>query len=198
MGLDKGFAAMGGDKRSLYIFDKRIQPQHMFVTANSEVIYTVTRLIDVSKGPVAFYVPPRIRGHFIDMGQRAIVDCGDIGPDQGEGGKYLAVSNDYDGEVPDGYFEVRSKYSDQFFLAIRSFPGSEGSVEAAVQLGKTLIWRYLSEADSPPENQVVLIGDRAYSQEWPRDEEVFAWLAEICDNRSIRPIGDRRLNHLGV
>ena len=29
----------------------------MFVTANSEVIYNVTRLIDVSKGPVTFYVP---------------------------------------------------------------------------------------------------------------------------------------------
>lgn len=71
LGLDKGFARMGGDERSFYIFDKRIQPQHMFLTANSEVIYTVTRLIDLTKGPVVFEVPPRVHGHFWDMSTRA-------------------------------------------------------------------------------------------------------------------------------
>ena len=38
LGMTKGFAKMGGDERSIYIFNKRIQPQHMFPTANSAVI----------------------------------------------------------------------------------------------------------------------------------------------------------------
>ncbi len=194
MGLDKGFAAMGDDKRSLYIFDKRIQPQHMFPTANSEVIYTVTRLIDLSKGPVVFEVPPRIRGHFIGAEQRAYSDCGDVGPDESKGGKYVVVSEDYDGELPKGHFPVRATYSDQLFLAIRSFPGGEGSVEAAVDLGKTLKWYYLSEAKNAPKNIVVLIGDRAFSQEWPRDERAFEWLAEVFNMDKVPASG---LAHMG-
>ena len=54
MGMEKGFARMGGDERSLYIFDKRIQPQHILMTANAEVIYNWTRFIDLARGPVVF------------------------------------------------------------------------------------------------------------------------------------------------
>jgi hypothetical protein len=34
MGAEKGFARMGGDERSFYIFDKRVQPQHVLMTPN--------------------------------------------------------------------------------------------------------------------------------------------------------------------
>ena len=91
MGMEKGLAKMGGDERSIYVFDKRIQAQHILMTANKGVIYNWTRYIDLSKGPVVFEVPPRVRGHFYDMGMRAYVDVGDIGPDGGKGGKYLVV-----------------------------------------------------------------------------------------------------------
>jgi hypothetical protein len=185
---------MGGDERSFTVFDKRIQSQHVLMTANTEVIYNWSRLVDLSKGPVVFEVPPRSRGHFFDMGMRAYVDIGDVGPDQGKGGKYLAVATDYEGEIPDGYFEVRSKYSNQLFLAFRTFPGAEGSDEAAVQLGQQARWYYLSEADSPPRNTSVLVGDRPFSQEWPRDEEAFAWLAEVFNRDRVPASG---LAHMG-
>jgi len=194
MGLDKAFKKAGGNERSLYIFDKRIQPQHMFPTANSEVIYTVTRLIDLSRGPVVFEVPPRVRGHFIGADQRAYSDCGDLGPDGGKGGKYVVVANEYTGELPEGYFPVRATYTDQLFFAIRSFPAAEGSVAAAVDLGKQLKFYYLSEQENPPENEAVLIGDSAFSQEWPRDERAFEWLSEVFNNNTVPPSG---LAHLG-
>jgi len=178
LGMEKSLARMGGDERSFYIFDKRIQPQHILMTANAEVIYNWTRFIDLASGPVVFEVPPRVRGHFYDMSTRAYVDVGDIGPDQGRGGKYLVVTADYDGEIPDGFFEVRSMHSNRITLGFRTFPGSEGSDEAAVELARQAKWYYLSEADNPPENSRVLIGDRPFSQEWPRDEQAFAWLAE--------------------
>jgi hypothetical protein len=178
LGLDKGLYAMGGDERSFYYFDKRMQPQHILMTANTEVIYQWMHWVDLSKGPVVFEVPPRARGHFFDMSMRAYVDIGDVGPDQGKGGKYLAVGPDYEGEIPEGYFEVRSLYSNRIMLGIRTFPGAEGSDEAAVELAKQSRWYYLSEKDDPPENGRVMIGDRPFSQEWPRDERAFEWLAE--------------------
>ena len=100
LGWEKGCAEMGGDERSFYHWDRRVQSQHIVMTANAEVIYNWTRYVDLSKGPVVFEVPPRIRGHFYDMGMRAYVDVGDVGPDKGKGGKYLAVSADYKGKIP--------------------------------------------------------------------------------------------------
>ena len=194
MGMEKGFAKMGGDERSFYIFSKRIQPQHILMTANSEVIYNWTRFIDLSKGPVVFEVPPRSRGHFYDMGMRAYVDIGDVGPDKGQGGNYLIVTSDFKGDIPEGYFEVRSEYSNRITLGFRTFPASEGSDEAAVELGKRARWYYLSEADDPPENSRVLIGDRPFSQEWPRDERAFAWLAEVFNMDKVPASG---LAHMG-
>ncbi len=194
MGMEKGFAKMGGDERSFYVFDKRIQPQHILMTANSQVIYNWTRFIDLSKGPVVFEVPPRSRGHFYDMGMRAYVDIGDVGPDKGEGGKYMIVTSGFEGDIPEGYFEVRSKYSDRITLGFRTFPGLEGSDEAAVELGKQAKWYYLSEADNPPKNSRVLIGDRPFSQEWPRDEEAFVWLAEVFNMDKVPASG---LAHMG-
>lgn len=179
LGLDKGLAKMGGDKRSIYLFDKRIQPQHVIMTANAEVIYVLTRAIDLKDGPVVFEVPPRTRGHFFDIGMRAYVDAGDVGPDKGEGGKFLMVARDYDGKIPEGYFEVRSMHSDLLNYVGRSFPGTEGSVEAAVDHAKNFRLYPLSEAEAPPEQKFVLIGDRDFSQDWPRDAEAFEWLGEV-------------------
>ncbi len=195
MGMEKGLAKMGGDERSIYVFDKRIQAQHILMTANKGVIYNWTRYIDLSKGPVVFEVPPRVRGHFYDMGMRAYVDVGDIGPDGGKGGKYLVVPHDYAEEIPEGYFEVRIKYSNRFTLGFRSFPGSEGSDEAAVALAGQAKWYYLSEADTPPENSRVFIGDRAFSQDWPRDEEAFVWFGQIFNMDSYVPMSGRA--HMG-
>jgi len=194
LGMTKGFAEMGGDERSIYMFDKRVQPQHLYVTANSEVIYTLTRLMDLSKGPVVVEVPPKGRGHFIGMDERAYEDSGDLGPDGGKGGKYVVVSNEYKGELPKGYFPVRATYTDQLFYALRTFPGDEGSLEAAVERGKELKWYYLSEAQNPPQNSVVLIGDRAFSQDWPRDERAFEWLSEVFNMNKVPPSG---LAHMG-
>lgn len=194
LGLDKGLAAMGGDERSIYIFDKRIQPQHVLMTANGEVIYVSTRAIDLSKGPMVLEVPPRSRGHFFDIGMRAYVDTGDVGPDGGEGGKYLLVARDYEGDIPEGYFEVRSTHSDLLFYIGRTFPESEGSVEAAVKHAKNFRLYPLAEAEAPAEQDFVMIGDRAFTQDWPRAVEAFNWLGEVFSKD--RPPAEAR-PHLG-
>ena len=194
LALEKGLARMGGDERSIYTFDKRLQPQHIVMTGNSAVIYNLTRFIDLTKGPVVFEVPPRCRGHFFDLGVRAYVDTGDVGPDKGAGGKYLVVPADYAGEIPEDYFEVRVKYSNRIAFIYRTFPGLEGSDEAAVELARQLNWYYLSEAAAPTANSRVMIGYRPFVQEWPRDEEAFAWLAEAFNMDKVPASG---LAHLG-
>ena len=62
LGLEKGLFRLGGDERTIYLFDKRIQPQQGLITPNDEVVYVVTPYIDLSKGPVCLlYTSPSPR-----------------------------------------------------------------------------------------------------------------------------------------
>ena len=194
LGMHKALVEMGGDERSFYSFDKRVGPQHQIMTANTMVIYAWSRIIDLSKGPVVMEIPRGVRGHLYDMSSRAYQDVGDVGPDEGKGGKYLVVNADFDGVVPEGHHLVRNPYSDTIILGVRTFPAAEGSVEAAVEVAKQIKWYYLSEADNPPANSFVSIGTNAFSQEWPRDERVFEWLAEAFNLDSVPASG---LAHMG-
>ncbi len=194
LGYEKGLQRLGGDERTIYLFDKRIQPQQGLITPNDEVVYVLTPYIDLSKGPIVYEAPPRTRGHMWDLGMRAYTDFGDIGPDGGKGGKYLIYSTDFKGELPEGYFNVPVEHSHFVSPAIRAFPASEGSLEAAVKHGSTACWYYLSEANDPPENPIFLIGERPYSQEWPKDIKAFEWLAEAFNRDKVPAAG---LAHLG-
>ena len=44
-----------------------------------------------------------------DMYFRYMSDMGAAGPDHGKGGKYLVLPPDHEGDVPDGYYVVRSQ-----------------------------------------------------------------------------------------
>ena len=54
-------------------------------------------------------IPPDVLGILDDMYFRYIADMGAAGPDKGKGGKYLVLPPGYEGEVPDGYFVVKSR-----------------------------------------------------------------------------------------
>ena len=194
LGMHKACVEQGGDERSFYMFDKRVGPQHQLMTANAMVTYAWPRIIDLSKGPVVIEVPRGVRGHLYDMSSRAYCDVGDVGPDKGKGGKYLVVNTDFDGEVPEGYHLVRNLYSNTIIFGVRSFPSAEGSVEKAVEVLKSIKWHYLSEAANPPANTFISIGTNEFSQEWPRDERAFEWLAEAFSMDKVPASG---LAHMG-
>lgn len=194
LGVENGFDRMGAGKDVIVMTDKRMLPQHEFITPNDEVTYVWGRVVDISKGPVVYEIPPRTRGHIFDLGMRAYEDVGDVGPDNGEGGKYLIYPSDYEGELPDGYFNVPIEHSNLVTVMTRTFPATEGSLEAAVEHGKTMRRYYLAEADNPPEQKFFLMGEQPYNQEWPRDAEAFEWLAEVFEIDKVPAAG---LSHMG-
>jgi hypothetical protein len=54
-------------------------------------------------------VPPRLQGILDDFRHRPLTDVGFVGPDQGEGGEYLILPPDHEGEQPDGYYTFKSR-----------------------------------------------------------------------------------------
>lgn len=124
-GLGKTF---GEGYNVVSVFEKRLKPNSVITTPNSDVIYALG-FADLSKtGPLVLDVPPMLQGLLDDFwhrplegplrpdGKRFLGDIGFPGPDRGKGGKYLIVPEGYEGEVPEGYYLYTSKTNGVFIF----------------------------------------------------------------------------------
>ena len=78
----------------------------IFLTPNTESVYTIS-IFDLKNGPIVVESPPNTLGMINDMFFRYVTDLGNAGPDRGQGGKFLVLPPDYEGDVPDGYYVVQ-------------------------------------------------------------------------------------------
>jgi hypothetical protein len=104
--------------------------------------------LDLKKGPVVVEVPPKLQGMFDDFWHRPICDVGFVGPDKGEGGKYLLLPPDYEGEKPDGFFTFKSP-TYRVFLFWRGFL-VDGKTDQAVKLIEQTTVYPLGKKDRAP------------------------------------------------
>ncbi len=115
--LRQGLIDMGVEDNTLVVFSELMDSKSLFLTANTDTPY-LWGIIDLSKGPMVFEVPPKLLGTLDDMWFRWVTDVGLPGPDRGEGGKYLILPPGYDGPVPEGgYFVARSRTTRVLILA---------------------------------------------------------------------------------
>ena len=73
--------------------------QTLLLTANTETVYAIAYLYLSEDGPTVVEVPPKMLGLAMDMLQRFLVDFGVLGPDHGQGGKYLFCRRDTKGSA---------------------------------------------------------------------------------------------------
>jgi hypothetical protein len=90
------------------ITPKKMNPNPLFLTGNTDSIYAWMTLDLKAEGPTVMEIPPNVMGPLDSAYFRFVVDFGATGPDKGKGGKYLILPPDYEGPVPDGYFVARS------------------------------------------------------------------------------------------
>ena len=105
--------------------------------------------LDLKDGPVVVDVRVPVLGVFNDAFFRYVTDVGFTGPDQGKGGKYLFVGPDYEGEIPEGFFVIKSAtYRNWALLRILVL---DGNLEAATQRFKEGYHCYpYAQSDNPP------------------------------------------------
>ncbi len=130
------------------IWESLMDAQSLVLTANTETVYGTGFLDLRGDGATVVDAPPKMLGAAMDTLQRFLTDVGPLGPDKGNGGKYLFLPPGYSGQVPDGYFVVKSPtYSVNYFL--RGFK-VEGKTDQAVALMKQIKIYPLSQAANPP------------------------------------------------
>jgi hypothetical protein len=130
------------------IFEDLMDSKSIFLTPNTESVY-VMGYFDLKNGPIIVESPPNTLGMINDMFFRYVTDLGNAGPDKGQGGKFLVLPPNYDEEVPDGYYVVKSQtYQNVIFW--RGFLVN-GDPKPAVKSMKANTNMYLlSQVENPP------------------------------------------------
>lgn len=139
-----------GDSTTIAYTDPRLTSAPRVLTGNTETTYGMTFLALDRDGPTVIEVPENSLSILNDLWQRYVADLGIAGPDAGAGGRYLILPPDHDGDVPDGYFVVRSA-TFSCWAVFRTL----GGVEA---LRRTRVYP-LSDAADPPGQRFVDFAD---------------------------------------
>ena len=157
----EGMKSAGMKPGDLGIMEDLLDARSLFLTPNTTTVYNMME-IDVKDGPMVLVLPPGVLGPVDDAMFRYVADLGLVGPDQGKGGRYLFVHNSYKGEVPDGYFVVRTPtYRNVAFF--RAFVKG-GDFAGAVRGVKDVFRLYpLSQAANPPAQTFVSLSGKKFN-----------------------------------
>ena len=130
------------------IWETLMDAKTLVLTANTETVYGMGFLDLKSDGPTVFEAPPKMLGVAMEVLQRFLVDIGPLGPDKGQGGKYLFLPPDYKGDVPEGYFVVKSStYCVSYFM--RGFKVDGKTDQAAALMKQTKIYPLAKAGELP-------------------------------------------------
>jgi hypothetical protein len=130
------------------VWERLMDAKTVLLTANTETVYAMAHLALAIDGPTVIEAPPKMLGFVQDGLQRYLADIGPLGPDKGQGGKFLILPPAYSGQVPKGYFVSKSPTFSVLF-AVRGFQ-VDNKTDQAVALMKQIRVYPLAKASAPP------------------------------------------------
>ncbi len=179
-----GFYSIGAvEAHQVVLFDNMLDPQSLFLTANSSTMYIWPTLDLDRDGPTVLEAPAGMLGLADDAWFRYLTDIGPLGPDKGQGGKYLFLPPGYDGDVPDGYFIVESTSYHVMMLVRTSIANG---IEAAARNVRDNLKVYpLSKAGNPPEMEFISGTGMAFNTIHANDFSFYEEINEIVQKEPL-------------
>ena len=177
------------DSNQVVIWEQLGDSKSLVLTYNNTSLYTWS-LLDLEKdGPTVVEAPPDVLGVFDDGYMRYLSDFGAAGPDKGKGGKYLLLPPGYKGDVPEGYFVVKStSYVVWNFMRgyVRGSVQDPANVKkAADNIVNNLKVYPLAKKDNPPKTEFINMTGKYYNTIPPNDFSYFERLNEIVQKEPI-------------
>jgi hypothetical protein len=173
------FKAKNGEILSYLDFDEKLG----ILTPNYTTPYLIT-LIDIEEsGPMVVELPPGLMaGMILDAWQRVLADLGVVGPDKGEGGKFLILPPGHEMVEPEGYYVVQSP-SRTVFVGIRLLgEDKEKAIEELIPGIKTYTWSADGTGEVMPVRHA---GDEKWSQMPPHGMAYWESLNEVVQNEPV-------------
>jgi hypothetical protein len=175
--MREGMRELGAVNGTIGITESLMDARSLFLTPNTESIYTGTWL-NLKDGPVVVESAPNTLGIVNDFWFRYVADLGNAGPDKGKGGKYLFVGPDYEGEIPEGYFVFHSRTYNNF-LILRGFL-VQGDPQPGIENFKKNTRIYpLSRVDNPPEQKWVNMSGKVFNTVHANDFSFYQELNQV-------------------
>lgn len=160
----------------IIVFNKLMDSKPYYLTGNTSTMYVFCMLDLKVDGPTVVDVPPGMLGVFNDAWFRYTGDIGPFGEDKGKGGKYLVLPPGYEGEVPTGYFIIKSRsYKMLAFMRGSIAKGLDVAVENAK---KTKIYP-LSKKDNPPKMEYIEASKKPFNTVHTNDYTFYEHLNKI-------------------
>jgi hypothetical protein len=170
-------------------------PNENYLTGNDVTPYAVASLDLAFDGPTVVETPPGVFGTANDAAFKFLTGFGVVGPDKGEGGKYLFLPPGYKEDVPQGYFVVRSS-SYRIWPMMRGF-GELGTGEQAVRWFKERLKIY-PLATGPRNSNAVNASGMGINTLPPEDGSVFKMLNEIIQHEPTELFNPELLGRLAT
>lgn len=169
--------------KTIGITEQLMNARSLWLTPQTTTPYVTTE-IDVKNGPVVFELSVPVIGLMDDAYFKYVADIGMGGPDKGKGGKYIVVGADYEGEIPEGYFVLKTTtYRHWLILRIVAKPGE--NEQAIAKFKETFKMYPLSEAKNPPANEFVNLSNKQYNTIHATDASFYNELNEVIQYEAI-------------
>jgi hypothetical protein len=165
------------------IMDKLMDTKPLFLTGNTSTMYVFPAFDLKRDGATVFEAPPGMLGAFNDAWFRFMENIGPFGPDKGEGGKYLVLPPDYEGDVPEGYFVVQSPtYNIWAFMRTSIAKGLDVARKNVVD---NLHIYPLSKKANPPEMEYVSGSSVSFNTVHPNDFTFYEHINDIIQKEPL-------------
>lgn len=186
-GLKRGLVAAGvtPDTPSLLIFNRRLTPKQVIMTASAEVVYAFT-ILDLSQtGPIVVEIPKHCSAGSFDFWHGAVKDMVNM-PFNRSGGRYLVLPPGYTDVPPADYTVAQARTRQVFFGGKGVVTPGEGVEPQVEMLSRIRIYPLARRADPPPLR--IILGDGApFNSDWPKDSRYFDWMAEALSQEVALP-----------
>jgi hypothetical protein len=149
------------EAHQIVIFDKLMDSSSLYLTGNTSTLYNMATLDLHRDGPTVIEAPSGTLGLINDAAFDHVVDMGPTGPDKGKGGKYLILPPGYEGDIPKGYFVVKTKAYRHWVLMRASI--ADGLDKANKLVQDNLKIYPLSKKDNQPAMEFISASGKAFN-----------------------------------
>jgi hypothetical protein len=170
-------------------------PNENYLTGNDVTVYAVASLDLKVDGPTVIEIPPGMFGTSNDAVFKYLTGFGAIGPDKGKGGKYLFLPPGYEGDVPDGYFVIKSQ-GYRIWPMMRGF-GEVGTGDHAVAWFQQRLKVY-PLATGPRAGTAIKASGKGINSLPPEDGSAFAMLNEVIQHEPTELFNPEQLGRLAT
>ncbi|MFQ6538056.1 DUF1254 domain-containing protein [Aphanothece stagnina] len=172
------FKASSGD---VVVYDNYLAKLGI-LTANATTPYIISFFNLVETGPMVVKMPAGpVAGFADDMWQRPLIDMGQTGPDEGQGGIYVIAGPGQNAVAPEGGYLVESKTNNVFW----GFRVLARDPVKAMELLEMLEIYPLAQSDNPPRKRIVDISGIRWNQTSPRGLDYWRSLHAIIQREPV-------------